>query len=163
MTDREVAHAWRLRLGAGVFVVSFASPFLLVPLVVGSTLSPEWKTALSGLFAVGVPDLGMVVGVGVMGKPGFEMLKRRLLRPLARFLPADEVGRVRHRIGLAMFSLPLLYAWVGPYLEPAIGLGLGWVWRLIPDLVFVASFFVLGGAFWDRVRSLFEWTGGSCS
>ena len=158
MTDSgQTQSVWPLRLGAIVFVVSFCSPFVLVPLVVASNLSAEWKTTLSGFFAVGLPEVGMFAAVAIMGKPGFEMVKRRLLAPLARFLPADRVSRTRYRVGLTMFSIPLLYGWLGPYFEPLVGLETGWVWHASFDLVFIASFFVLGGEFWDKIRALFRY------
>jgi hypothetical protein len=56
-----------------------------------------------------------------------------------------------------MFVLPLLFAWLGPYGAHRIP---GYeahrfVVSLIGDMVFVASLFVLGGEFWDKVRALF--------
>ena len=98
----------------------------------------------------------MFAAVAIMGKPGFEIVKRRLLAPLARFLPADRVSPTRYRVGLVMFFIPLLYAWLGPYVEPAVGLELGWVWHTCLDLLFISSFFVLGGEFWDKIRALFR-------
>lgn len=156
-TSGQTQSGWPLRLGAIVFFVSFASPFVLVPLVVASNLSAEWKTTLSGFFAVGLPEVGMFAAVAIMGKPGFEMLKRCVLAPLARFLPADRVSPTRYRVGLLMFSIPLLYGWLGPYFEPAVGLEMGWVWHTCLDLLFIASFFVLGGEFWDKIRALFRY------
>ena len=87
-TSEQTQAGWPLRLGAIVFALSFASPFVLVPLVIASNLPPEWKTMLSGFFAVGLPELGMFAAVAIMGKPGFEMVTRRLLAPLKRFLSA---------------------------------------------------------------------------
>ena len=60
-------------------------------------------------------------------------------------------------LGLAMFVAPMIFAWAGPYLQPL----LPWlgapsrVAAVAGDLVFVASFFVLGGDFWDKIRALF--------
>ena len=54
-------------------------------------------------------------------------------------------------------TAPLLVAWLGPYLHdhlPGFD-GHGMWWHSGGDLVFVASLFVLGGDFWDKVRSLF--------
>ena len=110
MSDRDLRKSEQtpsggpLRLGAFVFAVSFGSPFVLVPLVIASDLPPEWKTALSGFFAIGLPELGMFTAVAIMGKPGFEMVTRRLLAPLERFLTADPVSPMRYRVGLVMFS-----------------------------------------------------------
>ena len=56
MADQERARGWRLRLGAAIFVLSFFSP-ALIPLVTGSSLPTEWKTAFSGLLALAVPEI----------------------------------------------------------------------------------------------------------
>jgi len=148
--------SWRFRAGIALFVVGLACP-LLIPTVVASDLSPSWKTALSGLFGVGIPDVFTIAAVAVMGKDGFNALKQRAFGLLRRMAPPDRVGPVRYRIGLVMFVAPIVFAWAGPYLRPL----LPWlgapsrVAAVAGDLVFVASFFVLGGDFWDKIRALF--------
>ena len=77
MADQERARGWRLRLGAAIFVLSFFSP-ALIPLVTSSGLSMEWKTTFSGLLAFGIPELGAIIAVAIMGKTGFEMMKESL-------------------------------------------------------------------------------------
>ena len=146
MEVKEKIWAWRL---AGTMALAL----ILAP---GLLLAELRKTALSGLFAVGLPELGMFAAVAIMGKPGFEMVKRRLLAPLKRFLSADRVSPFRYRVGLAMFSIPLLYGWLGPYFEPVVGLATGWGRHAFSDLLFLASFFVLGGEFWHKIRALFR-------
>lgn len=74
LADQGVEAGWRLRLGTIIFVASFCSP-ILIPLVTSSNLNTEWKTALSGLLAFGIPELGAIIAVAIMGKPGFEMIK----------------------------------------------------------------------------------------
>ena len=155
MTRSQARRGWNLRVGGAIFLVSFASPFVVVPIVLASSLPTEWKSGLSGLFAVSVPEVGMLVAVAVMGKAGFEELKTRLLRPLGRFLPSDEVSPVRYGIGLALFSLPLLYGWLWPYVQAVFPIPNDWRVALLGDVVFVGSFFVLGGDFWDKIRALF--------
>jgi hypothetical protein len=157
LTRREGRSIWRLRLGAIVFGVSFCSPFVLVPLVVASNLPSTWKTTLSSFFAVGLPEVGMFAAVAVMGKPGFEVVKRRWVAPIRRFLSPEQVSRTRYHIGLGMFCLPLLSAWLGPYLELAFGLHVGWGWHASLDVMFIASVLVLGGEFWDKARALFRY------
>jgi hypothetical protein len=56
-----------------------------------------------------------------------------------------------------MFVAPLLYGWLAPY-APDLKAGLEmqtFPSNIVGDLVFVGSFFVLGGDFWDKVRALF--------
>jgi len=150
------AIGWRFRLGTTLFVLGFASP-ALIPVVAWSDLSTAWKTALSGALAAGVPEVMMLVAAAVMGKEGFGELKRRLGRILGRYAPPKTVGRTRYRIGLAMFSLPVLLGWLGPYLHGLLPRydSHALFWHVGGDLVFLASFFVLGGEFWGKIRALF--------
>jgi hypothetical protein len=147
---------WRFRAGVTIFVLGFAAP-LAIPLVVASELPAAWKTAISGALAVGVPEIMMLVAAAVMGKAGFARLKQLFGRFLRKHGPPERVSRARYRFGLVMFALPLMLAWLGPYLGNHLP---GFdrypmTWHVGGDLVFVASLFVLGGEFWDKVRSLF--------
>lgn len=154
MVDQEKEAGWRLRLGTTIFVLSFCSP-ALIPLVTGSSLPTAWKTALSGLLALGIPELGAIIAVAIMGKPGFEMIKNRFFSQLKHFRPVEQVSPARYRIGLVMFCLPLLYGWLEPYARPVIEYEFHWALSLALDLFFIASFFVLGGGFWNKIRALF--------
>ena len=147
---------WRFRVGATILVVGFAAP-LAIPLVVASALPTPWKTALSGALALGVPEVMMVAAAAVMGRQGFARLKQLIGRFLRKYGPPEVVSRARFRVGLVMFILPLLLAWLGPYLGHHLP---GYesrrlVWAIGGDLLFVASLFVLGGEFWDKLRALF--------
>ena len=137
-------------------MVGFLCP-LLVPLLVSSGLPAVWKTTLSGLFLFGIPELFTLVAVAVMGKAGFDFFKARFFGFLKRHGPPESVSPIRYRIGLVLFLLPLLLGWITPYVS-----------HLIPDyeanrvvvgitgdIMLLVSLFVLGGEFWDKVRSLF--------
>jgi hypothetical protein len=150
------AAGWRFRLGVVIFVVGFASP-LLIPLVTASGLAMKWKTILSGALAVGIPEVFGLIAVAIMGKSGFAYMKHLLFAFLKKHGPPEQVGRARYRIGLAMFSLPLLFAWLGPYFVHHVP---GYdtnrlLINIVGDVLFVSSLFVLGGEFWDKIRALF--------
>jgi hypothetical protein len=71
--------------------------------------------------------------------------------------PPDRVGLARYRIGLVMFVMPLLFGWLSPYFQglfPQIDAHRNLL-AITGDLLLVGSLFVLGGDFWDKVRSLF--------
>jgi hypothetical protein len=56
-----------------------------------------------------------------------------------------------------MFTIPLLLAWAAPYGGhhlPAFE-SRPYIYALSGDALFVVSLFVLGGEFWDKLRSLF--------
>ena len=147
---------WRFRLGMTVLIVGWLSP-LLIPVVTWTSLATEWKTIISGLLAVGIPEVFTVVAIAIMGKSGYNLIKKRIFSFLKRHGPPDRVSLTRYRIGLVMFVLPILFGWLGPYGTqriPGYETHRFWV-SLIGDLIFIASFFVLGGDFWDKIRALF--------
>jgi len=146
----------RLVVAGVVFIVGFLAP-LLIPLVAGSNLDSETKIVVSGFLALGIPELGMLVAVGILGKSGFLFLKKHVFGAVARFVFPDRVGLWRHRVGLLMFVLPLLFGWAQPYLAylyPASGIQQP-IYAVVSDAVFVLSLFVLGGQFWEKLRTLF--------
>ncbi len=100
---------------------------------------------------------GSVLAIAIMGKLGFETMKHRIFGFLKKHGPADRVSLARHRIGLVMFVMPLLFGWLSPYLQglfPQIDAHRNLL-AITGDLLLVGSLFVLGGDFWDKVRSLF--------
>ena len=150
----------RLVLGAAILAFAIFVKITGPVLIINSDLSAAWKTALSvGLFIV-VPKILIITIIFVLGKAGFAYLKavcfRAIGRTFAPLAPARQVNPLRYRIGLVMFTLPLLEAWLVPYLETAFpdwaaNRPIEWIW----DLMLLASFFVLGGEFWDKLRALF--------
>ena len=147
---------WRFRLGLTILIVGWLSP-LLIPLVTRTSLATEWKTIISGLLAVGIPEVFTVAAVAIMGKSGYNLIKGRVFSFLKKHGPPDRVSLTRYRIGLVMFVLPILFGWLGPYVAHRIP---GYethrlVVSVIGDVMFVTSFFVLGGDFWDKVSALF--------
>ena len=157
MTDSIETSKSKLILGGMILVVGFMSP-LLIPLVVHSDLPISYKRILSGLLAFGIPELFMIAAVAVMGKQGFDFLKNKALNFLKVFAPSDEVSLTRYRIGLVMFSLPIIIGIAQPYLELYLPFfkELPIWWTISSDILFVSSFFVLGGDFWDKLSGLFK-------
>ena len=148
----------RFILGTIVFIIGVATP-VLIPFVANSNMSIEWKTGVSGFLALGIPEIFMLIAVKIMGKPGFDFLKSKLSGYFKPFAPRDYVSLTRHRIGIIMFSTPLIIGWIIPYLPhfiPTISEIPFWYY-IIGDTVFLLSFFVLGGNFWDRISGLFKY------
>ena len=147
---------WRLRLGLTILIVGWLSP-VLIPFIIRTSLATEWKTILSGLLTVGIPEVFTVAAIALMGKSGYELIKERIFSFLKKHGPPDRVSPARYRVGLTMFMLPVLFGWLGPYGAHHIpGYETNrYVVSLIGDLMFVASLFVLGGDFWDKIRALF--------
>ena len=146
----------RFRLGLTILIVGWLSP-LLIPVVTRTSLGTEWKTIISGLLAVGIPEVFTVAAIAIMGKSGFNLIKERIFSFLKKHAPPDRVSLIRYRIGLVMFALPIIFGWLGPYGAHKIP---GYethrlVVIVIGDLMFAASLLVLGGDFWDKIRALF--------
>ena len=148
----------KLIVGSIILIVGFMSP-LLIPLVMGSDLTASYKSILSGFLAFGIPEIFMIIAVAVMGKQGFEYIKEKVFKYLKRFAPLDEVSLNRYRLGLFMFSIPIIIGFLRPYLSHYLPFlkDLPIWWFLISDTLFVSSFFVLGGDFWDKLSGLFKY------
>jgi hypothetical protein len=126
-------------------------------MITATELPTRWKTIISGMLAFGIPEVFTLAAIAVMGKSGYNLIKDRIFSFIKKHGPPDRVSRTRYRIGLVMFVLPLVLGWLGPYGAYKIP---GYethrfVVSLIGDLMFVVSLFVLGGDFWDKIRSLF--------
>ena len=148
----------KLLLGGIILVVGFMSP-LLIPLVINSDLPVSYKNILSGLLAFGIPEIFMIVAIAIMGKQGFEFIKEKTFKYLKQFAPAEKVSLKRYRLGLVMFSIPIIIGIILPYSTyflPSFKELPIW-WHLITDILFVSSFFVLGGNFWDKLSGLFKY------
>ena len=149
----------QLILGGVIFVGGQLVP-LSVPLVASSSLPTVWKTVLSAILLIS-PELLMLVAVAVLGKAGFDYLVRLFKKALGRFFkkhgPPEVVGRTRYRTGLAMFTIPLVLGWAMPYMSHHIpGFDTHAIlFGLTGDVLLLASLFVLGGEFWDKLRGLF--------
>jgi len=154
--ELEVPPKGRLIWGGIVFVSGFLSP-LLIPWVISLDLSTGIKSLISGLLALGVPELFMLIAVAILGKPGFTYLKQKIFSFFKKYGPADEVGPVRYKIGLLLFCLPLLIGFIWPYAGHYLPLSeqhSKWI-HIGGNVMLFSSLFVLGGNFWDKLRSLF--------
>ena len=147
---------WPLKLGVGMFVFSILLPFAGAPLVAALDLSMNLTTSLSGAFLIGGELIGLMA-VAVMGKSGYAYIKSLVFGFIKKFGPPGKVSRLRYTIGLIMLSIPILFGWVSPYIPGQIP---GFLpdpvyYALGGDILFVVGLFVIGGDFWDKIRSLF--------
>ncbi len=103
------------------------------------------------------PEAGTLLGAAIMGKENYERFKNAVSRCLGRIKPAGGIGVWRHRIGLVMFLIPLIPAYIQAYQPSWLPDSSAWRWivKIIADVIFIASLFVLGGDFWDKLHALF--------
>jgi hypothetical protein len=147
----------RLWLGAAVFVGGFFAP-ALIPLVTASQLPGSAKTVIAGLLAFGVPEIGMLIAIVILGKPGYEYLKSKIKRAVGDLLLPAAVGRLRHGIGVFLLAVVLLLAWAGPYLaivSPVFQERMTML-ALAGDALLVVALVLLGPPFWTRLAGLFR-------
>ena len=155
-SERAQASAgWRFKLGIFIFVFAFAL-WLLIPLGAAIDMPSARIAAMTGAIFIANKVL-LLTCVAVMGKAGFQQLKGVIFGYVKGLAPADTIGPTRHAIGLVMFCLPLVSAMLEPYVDqfwPGLRPNI-WQLQALGDLMLVASFFVLGGDFWNKVRALF--------
>lgn len=148
---------WRFKLGIAIICLMSAL-WLLVPLAAAADVPGSKVATLTGVLFI-ANKLLLLLAIAIMGKSGFQELKQRLYGYVSGLVPSAEleIGPVRHRIGLVMFCLPLISAFLEPYIDnlwPGLRPNL-WQLQLLGDAMLIGSFFVLGGNFWDKVRALF--------
>jgi hypothetical protein len=147
---------WRFKTGVTLFVLGWICP-LFIPLVTLSALSSEWKTILAGALLVGGPEVLSLISIAFLGRDGFNLLKSRAFALIKRAAPSASVSRMRYRIGLLLLLPHVLYAqmiFYAPGLIPFYE-QYSLQMNLTADALFVATLFILGGEFWEKVRALF--------
>jgi hypothetical protein len=155
-SERPPVPKHQLYTGIAILVLGQLGP-LLVPLVYYLNLSKHWTVALSGFLLIGIPEISLVAAAIVLGKDGFQYIKSVIFGWVGRLAPAEKVSRRRYRVGLVLFLIPILFAFMTPYFMMMIP---GYfknaaTYGLSGDLILLVSLFVLGGEFFDKLRSLF--------
>ena len=155
-TSEQPAVAWRLRLGITLLILSILLPLAGIPFVAEMNISNSVIATVSGAILIGAEVIG-VLAIAVMGKSGYTHIKSRVLSFLKHHGPPEVVSPRRYGIGLVMFIIPFLFAWLSVYIAEWIP---GFTDNLVPyavagDFVLLTSLFILGGDFWDKIRALF--------
>ena len=145
----------RLKLGIALAVGGNALFFTSV-WIAWMPWSAATKATLWGVLFF-APETGTLLGAAIMGKENYAKFVAALLAFLGRIKPAGDVSELRHRIGLAMFLLPLVPTYIQAYQPEWLPDASSWRWgvKALADGLFIASLFVLGGDFWDKLRALF--------
>jgi hypothetical protein len=118
--------------------------------------SVSTKAALWGVLFF-APEAGTLAGAAIMGKENYERFRVWVFGLVGRIKPAGDIGEWRHKIGLVMFFLPLVPTYIQAYEPQWLPDSSSWRWivKICVDLIFIASLFVLGGDFWDKLHALF--------
>ena len=144
----------RIVAGGGVFVLGWVVTLAIVPLITASSLSASAQATVSGIVVFIGPKLGVLAAIAILGKPGFNYLKRKVFGFLK---PPAEVGPVRYRVGIVMFVAAMLFGLLERYLGYFVANAIAPEIRssIAIDVLLLASILVLGGDFWDKIRALF--------
>ena len=146
---------WRIKIGFTIFIASVTWPVLL-PILSMVGVSTQAVAVFTGVMAV-VAEVLMLAAAAIAGKDGFANIKQRIFGFIKSHGPPQVVSAVRYKSGLVMISLPLLYAFLSPYLARYIP---GWadhrvVYAVAGDILILVGLMVLGGNFWDKLHALF--------
>lgn len=152
--DQEIPRN-RLFAGAAIFVIGQLAP-LAIPLVANSSLPTTWKTALSGLLLLGVPEIAILLTIVVLGRVGFNALKSRLFGSVKDTLFPDTVSRRRYRAGMILFLVPVVFGWLSPYFYESLPELMihRLAFAIAGDVALIAGVCLMGGQFWDKLRAL---------
>ena len=155
MTDKQIQPGWRIKVGFALFIASIGWP-ILRPVMPVLGFSGASLATFSGAMLVAA-EVMMIAGAAIAGKDGFAFIKQKIFGILKSYGPPQEVSRTRYIIGLIIFCIPLALGWAWPYVGQYLP-GLQehpLVFAITGDVLLLISLFVLGGAFWDKLRSLF--------
>jgi hypothetical protein len=147
----------RLWTGVSVFAFGWILALTLVPFVTNSDFPTSVKATLTTLLVVVVPKVFLLAAIAILGKPGFAYLKGVVWKFFRRIAPPPQVGAWRYRLGLVMFFLPLVASIFFQYFQPILedGAAARPTFERVGDVIQIVALFVLGGDFWDKLRSLF--------
>jgi len=136
------------------FILSFLMP-LLVPFIPMLGVNKAMTAILMGGFLVGGPEVIMVIAIVLWGKSTFDYFMGHVYRFFKRLAPPNSVSTTRYFIGLVLLFGSFLPSWSLAY-APKLVTDSTRIYILLSfDAIFIISFFVLGGDFWEKVRALF--------
>ena len=158
MSTKQPQADWRVKVGFAIFVVSIGWP-VLIPVLSLLGVPPTATAAFSGVMLVAA-EFMLLAGAAIAGKEGFAFIKATVFGFLNSYGPPSEVSRRRYTIGLVMFVTPLVFAWASPYFGHHLpGFEQGQLaYAIVGDGLLLISLFVLGGGFWEKLRSLFQYS-----
>ena len=155
MSDEQIQVAWRIKLGFALFIISIGWPVVL-PFSPLFGVSGSMIAAFVGAMLL-VSEVMIIAGAAISGKEGFTLIKSKVFGFLKLNGSPKKVEHARYVVGLMMFVLPLVLGWALPYVGgyfPGYQ-KLALYYAIAVDALIFMSLFVLGGEFWDKLRSLF--------
>jgi hypothetical protein len=162
MQEKPLKKDWQYYLGILIFIVANLLP--IIALIVVPILGTDHaiSTVLYSISIVGGPEILLVVSAAILGKDNIEKLLSYLGKWLANLISWDNVSKTRHAIGVWLLAISIIIPFVffnffPETLEHANKAGWGFYTILISEIIFIVSFFTLGGPFWKKLYSLFRY------
>ena len=156
MSDEKPQAGWRVRLGFAIFVASIGWP-VVIPVLPLLGVSTTATAAFSGVMLVAA-EFMLIAGAAIAGKEGLAFIKATVFGFLRSHGPPSDVSRFRYTVGLVLFATPLAFGWAAPYFGHHLpGFEHGQlIYAIAGDVLLLISLFVLGGGFWNKLRSLLK-------
>jgi hypothetical protein len=140
-----------------ILTLAILSP-LLIPFVISLNISTSLKATISGILLFGIPEIGIFLAIIILGKEGYSYLKSRTLFWFKQTILPKSVSRIRHRIGITLFSTTLIAGFLIPYIgyfSPTSMKHYEYYYIFILDVLLLISLITLGGNFWEKLKNLF--------
>lgn len=150
---------WRFYAGMTALVLAVTLPLgaFIVPML-GLPLAQS--ALLVGILVAGGPEVLCIAAIALLGKETFQYLAHHAKLAFRRAVIDRPASKTRYYVGLAIVLLSWLPAYIYAYAPAAKPGGNARVYILAAmDLAFVASVFLMGGEFWEKVRRIFIYEG----
>ena len=148
----------RLYIGLGIFILSF---FMLPTglFLQKFAFHHYMKHIIIGLFWLTAPAM-KISSVAILGKPSYLYIKSKFRYHVTRVIMPYHASRLRYNIGLVLFCLPVIPTYILAYAPLFVtqDFYVRIILNLSLDAIFIASLFVLGGDFWDKLKALFSFS-----
>jgi hypothetical protein len=150
---------WRFYCGMAAIGLSIILPLcaLLVPML---GLPMTQSAVLAGALVAGAPEVLCILAVALLGKDTFQYFVHKIKGVLRSAIVDRPASKLRYYSGLAVILLNWIPAYVYAYAPTVMPGGDARITILAAmDLAFVASVFLMGGEFWEKVRRIFVYEG----
>jgi hypothetical protein len=145
----------RFYAGLGIFVLSFFMLPTGLFLQKFATFHTT-KHLIIGIFWLLAP-LMKISSVAILGKPSYLYIKSIFRHHVVRVIKPYHDSRIRYNIGLLLFFFPIIPTYIMAYAPQFFSdkFLLRLILNISVDVIFIASLFILGGDFWDKLKALF--------
>jgi hypothetical protein len=150
---------WRFYLGMAALVLAVIMPLCAV-FVPALGLTTAQSAVLVGILLAGGPEVLCILAVALLGKETFQYLTHKAKSAFRRAVVDRPASKARYYFGLTIMLVSWLPAYVYAYFPAVMPGGDARIYILAGmDLAFVASVFLMGGEFWEKVRRVFVYEG----